>query len=191
MRSLCNRTQNFIDLSTERANYLQHENWEEEKKNIFTTWQLYNRDDVKWCTLFSPQQSITTANFSITFEFQLKTTRFPGRTFFIRHSRLFFFTSQSQWKFHHMQRCCVVLTAVLATGAIREAAEMNILTFCCFLLLPGAQRKLQLKRKRINDAFQQITNHLMGISICRRHCNRKQRIGYRKKRLTVKTVCVT
>lgn len=41
----------------------------------------------------------------------------------------------------------VVLTAVLATGAIREAAETNILTFCYFLLLPGARRKLQIEEE--------------------------------------------
>lgn len=51
-------------------------------------------------------------------------------------------------RFHHAKvYAIVVLTAVLATGAIRETDETNILTFCYFLLLPGARRKLQLKRE--------------------------------------------
>lgn len=98
----------------------------------------------------------------------------------IDHNSEFFnhFKIQIETDFRHMQRYVVVLTAVLATGAIREAAETNILTFCCFLLLPGAQRKLQLKRKRINGVFLNV--HMLGFSICRRHCNRKERIGHIK-----------
>lgn len=47
---------------------------------------------------------------------------------------------QGRKEFHHMQWYVVILTAVLATGAIREAAWTNILTFCffyCCLVLEG------------------------------------------------------
>lgn len=95
---------------------------------------------------------------------------------------------QGRKEFHHMQWYVVILTAVLATGAIREAAWTNILTFCffyCCLVLEGNcnWRENQL----ILVFFCWHSKFAMGNwkTVCRRHFNRIEWIRFSSEKLCV------